>query len=350
MNHITTPTSSTIESIGHDAESGVMEVQFKSGGIYRFKNVTAEQFKEFHNAPSHGRYFAAHFKNNPAHAMDAPGEPAPRKKKLELSPRTPLYLEGDGWKIAISKDAEAIKEGLLESAKGIVSVTSQMEALSARNQRDDINKMLVDVEKYRKIVKEPVLQKGREIDQCASSFTMDLTAEKLRIDKLLGDFARAEEEKRQAAAQEAKRLAEEADRIEAERIRKEEEAEAAAVMAERARDEAESKAEQRDASKAQKEAQRIADEAERLRIQQEATQRQSYCSTQLATAEPMKGSAKPVLDFVVRSLEELFRAAPDMVELTPRRREILNRLKAQQEMGLPVGIPGIEVVENWRVR
>lgn len=264
--------------------------------------------------------------------------------------QAPIYLEGELPKVWIGKDAITLKAEMLESAKEITAVTNPSQALSARNQRDDINSMLIDMEKYRKLVKEPVLKKGKEIDQTASSFTMDLTDQKLRLDKMLGDYARAEEEKKQAAAREAQRLADEAIRLEQERIFKEQAAERARLGAERAAEEAETAKERREAQKAQQEAERREQEAEALRQQQEEAQRQSSKSSMIATAPRMAGAAKPVIDFDVENIHLLYQSAPELVELTPRRREVMARLKAQQDSGLPIGIPGLRIREEWKVR
>lgn len=273
-----------------------------------------------------------------------------KKSNVQLSNQTPIYLQGDGWSVSISKPAELLKKELLASAKEIITIADTAQALSARNQRDDINTMLIDVEKYRGMVKKPVLDKGREIDQCASAFTMDLTAEKIRIDKLLGAFAQKEEEKRQAAAREAQRLADEALRIEQDRLQKEDEAEAARIMADRALDEAETKKERQDAAKAQAEALRVQMEVERLRMAHGQKQIESYKHGLVVSAPVMKGSAKPQLDFDVVDIALLYKNCPELVELTVKRREVLAELKRQQDAEVIVFIPGLKIKEEWRVR
>lgn len=56
-------TSSNIESIGYDDVSKTMEIKFKGGGIYSYKNVSKEDFGKFESANSIGKHFFAHIKN-----------------------------------------------------------------------------------------------------------------------------------------------------------------------------------------------------------------------------------------------------------------------------------------------
>jgi hypothetical protein len=49
--------SSSIRSIGYDEESEELEVEFQSGGVYRYADVSQETYEEFLGARSHGSYF-----------------------------------------------------------------------------------------------------------------------------------------------------------------------------------------------------------------------------------------------------------------------------------------------------
>lgn len=49
--------SSVIHSIAYDITRKTMEIEFVSGGIYRYYDVPAEVFDNFLHAPSHGQYF-----------------------------------------------------------------------------------------------------------------------------------------------------------------------------------------------------------------------------------------------------------------------------------------------------
>lgn len=53
--------SSNISSIGY--ENQTLYVSFHSGGLYAYSGVPYSTFNDLLNAPSHGKYFAAHIKN-----------------------------------------------------------------------------------------------------------------------------------------------------------------------------------------------------------------------------------------------------------------------------------------------
>lgn len=49
--------SSNIVSIGYDESSQILEVEFKSGGIYQYYNIPKDAHETFMSAGSKGRYF-----------------------------------------------------------------------------------------------------------------------------------------------------------------------------------------------------------------------------------------------------------------------------------------------------
>ena len=55
------PHSSNIEGVAHDPETQTMRVNFKNGGWYAWKDVTAEQVEGLVNAESPGRHLGKHF-------------------------------------------------------------------------------------------------------------------------------------------------------------------------------------------------------------------------------------------------------------------------------------------------
>ncbi|XVX21462.1 KTSC domain-containing protein [Actinomycetota bacterium] len=48
--------SQIIHSVGYDADSMVLEVQFRNGWVYRYEAVPRDVFQAFMSAPSHGKY------------------------------------------------------------------------------------------------------------------------------------------------------------------------------------------------------------------------------------------------------------------------------------------------------
>ena len=49
--------SSSIRSIGYDDEEKALEIEFQSGGIYRYADVAHSTYEAFLSARSHGSYF-----------------------------------------------------------------------------------------------------------------------------------------------------------------------------------------------------------------------------------------------------------------------------------------------------
>ena len=49
--------SSSIASAGYDAAARVLEVEFKNGGLYRYRDVPREIFEGLLSAASKGRFF-----------------------------------------------------------------------------------------------------------------------------------------------------------------------------------------------------------------------------------------------------------------------------------------------------
>ncbi|MBY5286883.1 KTSC domain-containing protein [Pseudomonas aeruginosa] len=56
-------TSSNISSIGYDADSQVLEIEFNSGAVYEYSGVPAGEHAGLMNADSKGTYFNANIKN-----------------------------------------------------------------------------------------------------------------------------------------------------------------------------------------------------------------------------------------------------------------------------------------------
>ena len=54
--------SSNLSSVGY--ENGVLEIHFHSGGIYQYDNVPRSVYEALLAAPSKGKYFHKHIKDN----------------------------------------------------------------------------------------------------------------------------------------------------------------------------------------------------------------------------------------------------------------------------------------------
>lgn len=55
-------TSSNIASIGYDADSQTLEIEFLNGGVYQYFDVPEYVHEELMNASSHGQYLAQNIK------------------------------------------------------------------------------------------------------------------------------------------------------------------------------------------------------------------------------------------------------------------------------------------------
>lgn len=54
--------SSNLASIGYDAESEILEIEFNHGGIYQYFDVPENVYNELMSANSHGQYFDRNIK------------------------------------------------------------------------------------------------------------------------------------------------------------------------------------------------------------------------------------------------------------------------------------------------
>jgi len=55
--------SSALASAGYDAETGTLEVEFRSGAIYRYANVPEALYVALVEGDSPGRFFAYHIRD-----------------------------------------------------------------------------------------------------------------------------------------------------------------------------------------------------------------------------------------------------------------------------------------------
>jgi KTSC domain-containing protein len=55
--------STNIRSVGYDEGAQILEVEFKSGGVYSYKGVPKNVHQQFMAAPSKGRFFDTSIKD-----------------------------------------------------------------------------------------------------------------------------------------------------------------------------------------------------------------------------------------------------------------------------------------------
>jgi hypothetical protein len=128
----------------------------------------------------------------------------------------PLILAGDGYQLTIADEAIIRKSELLKHSAEITAVADNDDSARAQFHIRHLAAMRIEVEKSRKLVKEPVNRIGKMIDQAAADFMVEITAEEGRIKQLIGRHAeevlriKAEKEAAERAAFEAARAAREA--------------------------------------------------------------------------------------------------------------------------------------------
>ena len=55
--------SSNVSSVGYDADSQTLEIEFNNGGVYQYSGVPESVYQGMMGADSKGKYFHANIKN-----------------------------------------------------------------------------------------------------------------------------------------------------------------------------------------------------------------------------------------------------------------------------------------------
>ena len=208
----------------------------------------------------------------------------------------PLILAGDGYQLTIADEAIIRKAELLANSATITAVNDNDDSARAQFHTRHLAAMRIEVEKSRKIVKEPVNRIGKMIDSAAAHFLIEITAEEGRIKQLVGKHAeevlriKAEKEAAERAAFDAARAAREAA----------EEGGIAAVLA-----------------------------AKR------ATAEKLEASNQVAATKVAEG-VRFAWDFEVTDIEAVYRAVPELVSLEVKRSAVLLWLRSLEDDGRDV--------------
>ena len=208
----------------------------------------------------------------------------------------PLILAGDGYQLTIADEAIIRKAELLKHSAEITAVNDNDDSARAQFHTRQLAAMRIEVEKSRKLVKEPVNRIGKMIDQAAADFLVEITAEEGRIKQLVGKHAeevlriKAEKEAAERAAFDAARAAREAA----------EEGGIAAVLA-----------------------------AKR------ATAEKMDASAEVAATKVAEG-VRFAWDFEVTDIEAVYRAVPELVSLEIKRSAVLAWFKSLEDDGAHV--------------
>lgn len=240
----------------------------------------------------------------------------------------PLAVRGHSdFSVTVTASAEQQKQDALALASGIVAVTTIAEQQDAITAVSLMKGLTVAMEQTRVAVKKPVLSAAKEIDDTAKIYSGKLEAEIRRLQVLASQYqaeqnriaaeARAAEER----AQHAQRCAEDEERL----------ADNARIAA--AADEAERAA-----------AMQAADEAAERRA--DAERQRSEQLRQLAAPKAAGASVRVQLDYEVSDIHVLYRVAPHLVKLEPKRADILTTINIPKAPALP----GLRVFEVTKVQ
>jgi len=221
---------------------------------------------------------------------------------------TALILAGDGYQLTIAPEAEERKLELLVQAAKITEVTTNDESADAQFVSRRLAAMRIEVEKSRKLVKEPVNRIGKLIDSTATNFMAAIEAEEKRITRIVGDHA-----------EEVARLKREKERAEAQAFA---DARVAREAAEVAMDAADSTGHIRDIL--------VAKQAERDRLA--AAAQRMLASDELASTKVAEG-VRFAWDFDIVDINMLYLRDRSLVEITPRRAAILALIRGCAESG-----------------
>lgn len=100
-----------------------------------------------------------------------------------------LILSGEGYALTITPEAEIQKAKLLDVARSVVYVRDNDESADAAHRMRSLAAMRIAVDKSRKEIKEPVIRIGKLIDATAKNFLLEIEDEETRIRGLIGDHA-----------------------------------------------------------------------------------------------------------------------------------------------------------------
>lgn len=240
----------------------------------------------------------------------------------------PLAVRGhSNFEVTVTAAAEQQKQDALALASGIVAVTTAAEQQDAIAAVSLMKGLSVAMEQTRVSIKKPVLEAARLIDDTAKIYSGKLDAEIRRLQGLASKY-QAEQNRIAADARAAVARAQYAQRCAEDEQRLADNARIAAAS-----DEAERVA-----------AMQAADDAAERRA--EAERKRSEQLRQLAAPKVKGGSVRVQMDYEVQDIHALYRVAPHLVKLEPKRAEILATINIPNTPSFP----GLRVFEVTKVQ
>lgn len=214
--------------------------------------------------------------------------------------------------IELAPDAYQRRDDLLAMTAPITTIADAFDAEMGAEALRLVTAMVKQIEDARAEVKAPVLALGKRIDETAKTYIGEVASEQVRLKRILGDYAAAEQLKadkaRRAAQDEADRLAREAAK--------------AALAAERATSDGQAEQTQQAAAAA---------EAKAIEAR--------VAVTEIKRDGPANTKLTQTYKFEVTDIKALFAARPDLCVIEPNNAGIRAQIKHNQQ------IPGLRI---WR--
>jgi hypothetical protein len=209
----------------------------------------------------------------------------------------------------ITPAVEQTKLALLAESKLVVSCRNMDEQTVAVHSAREIKRLVSEVEKTRKAVKEPVITIGKRIDELARTFCLPLETELSRVNALVTTFQLAEQRRVQAEFEEQQRQA------------------------------AKAQADIKAAAELAAGASTVQDEIAAHNLTEEAE-----ANLDVAVAAPQPEAARAAglvvrttIEFEITDAKALYAAMPNFFELTPRRSIIRDTITENTKL------PGLRV-------
>jgi hypothetical protein len=98
-------TSSNVAEVGYDSPTKTLEIVFKNGSVYQYHDVPADTYSHLMNAPSLGKYLAAHIKNHFSFTKLEPKLEAVSQEHPKVLRAIGHQPEGDGQEHGVIMDA-----------------------------------------------------------------------------------------------------------------------------------------------------------------------------------------------------------------------------------------------------
>jgi hypothetical protein len=260
---------------------------------------------------------------------------------LVLTPKADLS-------VSLAPDAITTRDDALKVAREIAAITDDLDLEIAADALRRLKGLAREVETGRQAVKAPVIKLGRQIDDTAAQFIAGITAEAVRLERLLSDYHAAQ---RRAAAEAERVRQAEADRLAAEARKLQQVADAAeaARLAAQAADRDAAEREMLGQQVRQAELDGIA--AKRITAEQQAAalaaQQAKLADATSALEKPVAAPYRPsgmsVRDVWNFEVIDIWKVPREMVRIEPDRNAIHAALRAGVQE-----IPGLRVWKETR--